>query len=81
MLNLNDWGELFTAEERRYLPARMQGGRLNRLHCGLWVELSPSRHDLSLAELNSTAVGTSVGLRRITQGPQRWPSLAPRADT
>ena len=81
MVNLNDWGDLFTNEERRYLPLRMQGGRLNMLHCGLWVELSPSRHDLSLAELNSTAVGTSVGLRRITRGLHRWPAQEPRTDT
>jgi hypothetical protein len=69
MVDLSWLTSLFTEEEKKFLPRRMRGGRLNRVHCGLWVELSPSRHDLSLADLNNRASGVSVGLRRILTAP------------
>jgi len=63
-VHIQVYGSWFSVNERAFLPRWLHQGRLYRLNSGLAAELSPSRHDVRLAELNNNAVGVSVGIRR-----------------
>ncbi len=63
-MHIQVYGSWFSVNEQAILPRWLHKGKLRRLSCGLRAEVSRRRHDLKLAELNNTAVGVSVGLRR-----------------